>query len=396
VTFLYRMLVAARTRLSGVTMEATGPLAGVRVLDLTSVVMGPLCTQMLGDLGADVVVVERLGGDANRVMGAGPHKELSGIALNLMRNKRSVDIDLRTLEGAAVVRDVIGTCDALVTTMLPASLARVGLTYPDVAAIRPDIVYAQAQGWPIGSDRANDPAYDDVVQAATGVADMMARLHGEPTLVPSIFADKVCGLILGQAVLAALLHRQRTGLGQHVEVPMVDAMRSFMLVEHGAAAIPEPPLGPVGYQRILTPERRPQRTADGWIGILPYAREHYEALFSQGDVTDLVDVAHYADARSRIAFADLLYRAVRRIVATRPTAYWLEFCSQNQVPASPIVSLDDIVAELPIVEHPVAGQYRHIPPAARFSRTPQRLLRPAPLIGEDTAEVIASTLELRP
>jgi crotonobetainyl-CoA:carnitine CoA-transferase CaiB-like acyl-CoA transferase len=211
--------------------------------------------------------------------------------------------------------------------------------------------------------------------------------------VPSIFADKVCGLMLGQAVLAALLHRQRTGHGQHVELPMVDAMRSFMLVEHGAAAISEPPVGPVGYQRILTPERRPQRTADGWIGILAYAREHYEALFTHGDVSDLVDVAHYGDARSRIAHAELLYRAVRTIVATRSTAYWLEFCAQNQIPASAIVTLDDIVADLPIVQHPVAGAYRHIPPAARFARTPQQLVRPAPLVGRDTADIIASTVD---
>ncbi len=374
-------------------MNSTGPLAGLRVLDLTSVVMGPLCTQMLGDLGADVIVIERIGGDANRVMGAGPHPELSGTALNLMRNKRSVDVDLRTPEGQAAVRELITTCDALVTTMLPRSLTRLGLTYDDVAAIRPDIVYAQAQGFPLGSDRANDPAYDDVIQAATGVADMMARLHGEPTLVPSIFADKVCGLMLGQAVLAALLYRQRTGLGQHVELPMVEAMRSFMLVEHGAAAIAEPPVGPVGYQRILTPERRPQRTADGWIGILPYSREHFEALFTQGDVGDLVDVARYADARSRIVHADLLYRAVRSVVASRPTAYWLEFCSQNQIPASAIVSLDDLVADLPVVRHPVAGTYRHIPPAARFSITPQQLRRPAPLVGQDTADVLSSTVD---
>ena len=356
-------------------MDATGPLAGMRVLDLTSVVMGPLCTQMLGDLGADVVVIERHGGDANRVMGAGPHPELSGIALNLMRNKRSVDIDLGTAAGAAAIRTLIASCDALVTTMLPGSLARLGLTYTEVAAIRPDIVYAQSQGFPLDSDRADDPAYDDIVQAATGVADMMARLHGEPTLVPSIFADKVCGLMLGQAVLAALLHRERTGVGQHVELPMVDAMRAFMLVEHGAGAIPEPAAGPVGYQRILSPERRPQRTADGWISVLPYGRHHYESLFSQGDVAGLVEVAHYADARSRIVHADRLYRAVRSIIVTRPTSYWLEFCSREQIPASPIVTLDDIVAGLPLVEHPVAGQYRHIPPAARFSRTPQALRR---------------------
>src|SRR5262249_35453894 len=158
-----------------------------RVLDLTSVVMGPLCTQVLGDLGADVIVLERLGGDTNRVMGGGPHEQLSGIALNLMRNKRSVALDLTSAEGRAAVRALIPSCDAVVATMLPGSLKRLGLSYDDVCALRPDIVYAQAQGFPLDSDRADDPAYDDIVQSATGVADAMARVTGEPALVPSIF-----------------------------------------------------------------------------------------------------------------------------------------------------------------------------------------------------------------
>jgi crotonobetainyl-CoA:carnitine CoA-transferase CaiB-like acyl-CoA transferase len=369
-------------------MEATGPLAGLRVLDLTSVVMGPLCTQMLGDLGADVVVVERFGGDTNRVMGAGPHPELSGISLNLMRNKRSISLDLGSPEGAAAVRQLIPSFDVVVTTMLPGSLRRLGLAYEDVAALRPDIVYAQAQGFPLDTDRADDPAYDDIVQSATGIADVLARVGGEPALVPSIFADKVCGLILGQAVLAALLHRERTGLGQHVEVPMVDAMRSFILVEHGAGAIPEPPSGPVGYQRILSPHRRPQRTADGFIGILPYSKHHYEALFGVDGGAHPVEPSLYADARSRIQFSDKLYQAVRGIVLKRPTAYWLDFCSREHIPCARVVTLDELVESLPVVEHPVVGAYRHIPPAARFSLTPQQLRRPAPLIGQDTAEVV--------
>jgi crotonobetainyl-CoA:carnitine CoA-transferase CaiB-like acyl-CoA transferase len=370
-------------------MQATGPLDGMRVLDLTSVVMGPLCTQMLGDLGADVVVVERFGGDTNRVMGAGPHPQLSGISLNLMRNKRSVSLDLGSPAGRTAIRDLITSCDALVTTMLPGSLARLGLTYAEVAAIRPDIVYAQAQGFPLDTERADDPAYDDIVQSATGVADVMARVVGEPTLVPTIFADKVCGLVLTNAVLAALLYRQRTGLGQHVEVPMVDAMRSFVLVEHGAAAIAEPAAGPVGYQRILTPQRRPQRTTDGWISILPYARRHYDKLLGHEGAPP-VSTDLYADARSRIRHSDQLYQAVRAIIATRPTAYWLEYCSREHIPASRIVTLDELVDSLPIEQHPVAGAYRYIPPAARFSRTPQGLRRPAPLIGQDTGEVVAS------
>jgi crotonobetainyl-CoA:carnitine CoA-transferase CaiB-like acyl-CoA transferase len=364
-----------------------GPLAGIRVLDLTSVVMGPLCTQMLGDLGADVIVVERFGGDTNRVMGTGPHPELSGISLNLMRNKRSVSLDLRTPEGQAAVRALIPTCDALVTTMLPGSLHRLRLTYADVAPLRPDIVYAQAQGFPLDTERADDPAYDDIVQSATGVADVMARVAGEPALVPIIFADKVCGLILSQAVLAALLYRQRTGQGQHIEVPMVDAMRSFVLVEHGAAAIPEPASGPAGYPRILTRERRPQRTADGWISILPYSRAHYEALFREGGRGALVSTELYADARARIKHSDTLYQVVRSIVAERPTQHWLDFCSREHIPASRIVTLDEMVDALPVHQHPVVGGYRYIPPAARFSLTPQSIRRPAPLIGQDTDEV---------
>ena len=369
-------------------MDATGPLAGLRVLDLTSVVMGPLCTQMLGDLGADIIVVERPGGDTNRVMGAGPHPELSGISLNLMRNKRSATIDLSTEEGRGTIRELIPSCDVLVTTMLPGSLRKFGLTYPEVAALRPDIVYAQAQGFPSDSDRANDPAYDDIVQSATGVADVLARVGGEPALVPSIFADKVCGLVLGNAVLAALFHRERTGQGQHVEVPMVDAMRSFILVEHGAGAIPEPSVGPVGYQRILTPQRRPQRTLDGWIGILPYSRRHYESLFAVDGGPPPVPVEYFENARARISHSDQLYQAVRAIVVKRPTAYWMDFCSREHIPASRIVTLDELVDGLPLAEHPVAGAYRHIPPAARFSLTPQQLRRPAPLVGQDTAEVL--------
>jgi crotonobetainyl-CoA:carnitine CoA-transferase CaiB-like acyl-CoA transferase len=363
-----------------------GPLEGVRVLDLTSVVMGPLCTQILGDLGADVLVVERPHGETNRVMGAGPHPQLSGISLNLMRNKRSVPVDLTTAAGRETIRELITGSDALVTTMLPGSLRRLGLDYASVCEVRPDIVYAQAQGFPLDTDRADQPAYDDIVQSATGVADAMARVTGEPRLVPSIFADKVCGLTLANAVLAALLYRQRTGLGQHVEVPMVDAMRAFMLVEHGAAAIPEPPVGPVGYQRILSPERRPQRTADGWIGILPYARAHYEALFALADGAPGVDPSNYADARARIRHSDELYRAVRGIVVHRPTAFWLEFCEREHIPVSPIVTLDQMVDGLPLVEHPVAGEYRYVPPAARFARTPQELRRPAPLPGQDPAQ----------
>ena len=206
-----------------------GPLTGVRVLDLTRVVMGPLATQMLADQGADVILVEAPGGDTNRVMGPGPHPELSGVALNLLRNKRSVDIDLKSSEGIDVARRLIETCDVVVATMRPHVLTRLGLDYESVRAINPSVVYCQAQGFPLSSPRANEPAYDDIIQAASGVSDMMERVWGSPALLPTIFADKICGLVMAQAIVAALFHRERTGEGQHVEVPMQQATQAFML-----------------------------------------------------------------------------------------------------------------------------------------------------------------------
>lgn len=366
-----------------------GPLAGVRVLDLTSVIMGPYATQILADQGADTIVVEPAGGDTNRLMGSGPHPELSGISLNLMRNKRSVSIDLRTPAGVAAAHRLAATCDVVVATYRPAALRRMRLSYDEVRALRPDVVYCQGQGHPLDGGRAEEPAYDDVVQAASGLADLAARVTGTPALMPTILADKVCGLVMAQAVTAALLHRERTGEGQHVEVPMVDATRSFVLVEHGAGAVPEPPTGPAGYPRILTPFRRPQRTSDGWVTVLPYSPAHYEALFAEAGRTDLVGDPRYADRRLAIRHSDTLYRDVAAVLATRTSGEWLAFCVRAGIPATAVATLEDAVATLPMAEHPVAGAYRTIPPAARFSRTPPAPPRPAPLIGQDTDEVLA-------
>lgn len=366
-----------------------GPLAGTRVLDLTSVVMGPLATQILGDLGADVVTVESANGDTNRYMGPGPHPQLSGVSLNLLRNKRNLAIDLKHPDGRAAVLRVAATCDVFVTNLRPQSLGRLGLAYLDVAGVRPDVVYCQAQGWPSDSERADEPAYDDIIQAATGVADAARRVSGEPALLPTIFADKVAGLTIAYAVLAALVHRERTGRGQHVEVPMVDAVRAFMLVEHGAGAIPRPPVGPAGYPRILTPERRPQRTTDGWINVLPYSRRHYDALFGEGGRHDLVGDPRYGDARSRILHSDFLYAQVRAILATRSTEQWLQFCRVHGIPATAVASLDELVEALPEAAHPRVGGFKVVPPPARFANSPMTVRRPAPLPGEHNREVLA-------
>jgi crotonobetainyl-CoA:carnitine CoA-transferase CaiB-like acyl-CoA transferase len=365
-----------------------GPLAGVRVLDLTSVVMGPFATQTLGDLGADVIVVEGTHLETNRVMGAGVHPQLSGVAMNLMRNKRSVRLDYKHPEGRAAVLRIAATCDVVVTNVRPGALARSGLRYEDVAAVRPDVVYCEAHGYPTDSDRADDPAYDDVIQAGTGVADAIRLQTGTPALVPTIFTDKLCGLTIAYAVMASLFRRERTGQGEHIEVPMADTATAFMLVEHGAAAIPQPPVGPAGYPRILTPHRRPQATLDGWIHVLPYSRAHYEALFEESGRDDLVDPDLYASGRARIRNADSLYRMVAEIMATRTTADWMAFCRKTGVPATEVTTLEDLVGALPTGEHPVAGTYRMIPPPVRFDQAPATVRLPAPLVGQHTDEIL--------
>jgi crotonobetainyl-CoA:carnitine CoA-transferase CaiB-like acyl-CoA transferase len=368
----------------------SGPLAGIRVLDLTSVVMGPLATQTLGDLGADVITVDPERGETNRAMGPGPHPLLSGISMNLLRNKRSVGLDLRHPDGRAVFLRLAERADVMVTNLRPGPLGRLRLTYDDVRAVRPDIVFCQAHGWPSDDPRADDPAYDDVIQAASGVSDLFVRAGAEPSLAPTLLADKLCGLTIVSAVLAALVHRARTGEGQRVEVPMQDVTRAWVLVEHGAAAIAEPPLGPAGYPRILTVERRPRPTLDGWIHVLPYSEANYVALFVRGGRPDLAADARIGSGRARIANADSLYRDVGAVLATDTTANWLAFCRANQIPATEVARLDDLVAELPVADHPIAGPYRVIPHPVRYSATPAGGVRHhAPLPGADGRAVLA-------
>ncbi|PRZ44241.1 crotonobetainyl-CoA:carnitine CoA-transferase CaiB-like acyl-CoA transferase [Antricoccus suffuscus] len=377
-----------------------GPLAGIRVLDLTRVVMGPLATQVLADQGADVILVEANGGDTNRVMGPGPHPELSGVALNLLRNKRSIDVDLKSEEGMALIHRLVKTCDVVMATMRPQVLTRLGLDYESLSKIKPDLVYCQAQGWPMASERAEEPAYDDIIQAASGVSDALERIYGEPGLVPTIFADKVSGLVMAQSVSAALFHRERTGEGQHIEVPMQQATSAFMLVEHGSGAITEPPLNvpgrpAAGYQRILSPERRPHRTKDGEIHIFPYLPKHYVALFSEAGMPDAENDPRYADKRASLVHSDSLYRDIRKIAPSRTTAEWLTYCKTAGIPATDVASLQDLVDALPLSEHPTVGKYRVIPAMANFGKTPIGVVRrTAPLIGQDTDDVIAELDQL--
>jgi crotonobetainyl-CoA:carnitine CoA-transferase CaiB-like acyl-CoA transferase len=365
-----------------------GPLAGVRVLDLTSVVMGPLATQILGDLGADVISVESRDGDINRTMSSGPVPGLSGVSLNLLRNKRNVAIDIADPQGGAALLRIASGCDVFVTNLRPASLRRAGLQYADVAAVCPSVIYCQANGFPSDSPQAEDPAFDDVIQATSGVADLMRLAGLPPALTPMLLADKVCGLVIAYSIIAALFHRERTGAGQHVEVPMIDAMRAFTLVEHGGSAICRPPRGPAGYPRILTPLRTTAATKDGRIALQPHRQRHWNALVQAAGLDDLVDDPRLS-SRNLWREPGFGYTTLSRVLATRTTAEWLAFCSEQGIPAAAAATLDELIESLPEAEHPDAGRYKVIPPPVRFSGTPASVRRPAPLPGQHTYEVLA-------
>lgn len=368
---------------------SVAPLDGYRVIDLSSVVMGPLATQMLADQGADVIVVEQSIGDANRHMGVGGHPELSGPAMNLMRNKRSIVLDIRRAEGHDVLVDLVATADAFITNLRPASRARSRVTYRELRAHRPDLVYCAAAGFRVDDSRANDAAYDDIVQAAAGFVDLHERIGLPAMLSPTIIVDKIAGMAIANAVTAGLLRRERTGHGSEITLSMHEIATAWLLVEHGAAAIPVPPTGPSGYGRVMSPERRPLPTTDGAVTVLAYERHQFKGLARIGDRHDLIADRRFETRLGRLEHIDELYRHYRSIAAPFDTATFLAACQAHGVPAHPVVTLDEVIAALPVADHPHAGSYRVTPslaPATEVSAAP----RPAPLIGEHGREILSS------
>lgn len=365
------------------------PLDGIRIVDVTSVVMGPFATQILGDLGADVIVIEDRRGDTNRAMGAGPHPDLSGVSMNLMRNKRSVGLDLKTPRGYEALTRMVADADVFVTNLRPGSRARARITYDDLRTHRDDLIFCAAAGFPPGTDLEDAPAYDDIIQSASGVPDLTQRIGLPPMLMPTLVADKVAGLTIANVVLTALLHRERTREGQDISIAMAEVMRAFLLVEHGAGAIPEPRLGPAGYPRILTPHRRPQATADGLIHVLAYDRRHYETLFRWGDRLDLIDDPRLESRRSRIMNGDSLYQDLASVLRQRTTGEWMPLLREAGIPATTVASLDDLIDDLPLTEHPHAGSYRVTPAIGALSPDVDAVRRHAPLHGEHGREVLS-------
>jgi crotonobetainyl-CoA:carnitine CoA-transferase CaiB-like acyl-CoA transferase len=374
--------------------EATGPLKGLRILDMTGVVLGPFATQMLGDWGAEVIKVEPPGGDLVRNAGVFRNRGMASVFLAINRNKRSLCLDIKTPEGAEILRRLIARVDVLATNVRPAGMARAGFGWEDCARLNPRLIYAAATGFGQDGPWRARPAFDEIIQAASGFADVVGEEFGRPMFVPSLVADKLTGMALAMATLAALVHRERTGEGQLVEVPMLETLTAFVGVEHLGGLAFDPPEGEPGYARLR--HRKPVPTADGWMTLLPYTAGHWRAFLTAAGRPELIEALGVDDPVTRNANIDKVYAACAEIARTRPTEEWLRLCEELDIPATGFSRLQDLpqhphlraVGMFQTLDHPSEGRLRTTRPPTKFAKTPANIRRLAPRLGEHSAELL--------
>lgn len=374
-------------------MTRSGPLTGVRVVDLTAMVMGPYCTQIMADMGADVIKVEPPAGDDTRYVSVGPAPGMGGVFANVNRGKRSVVLDLRTQAGAAALRALIETADVFIHSMRSKAITKLGFGYGEVAELNPAIVYTNCYGYGRRGPDRDRPAYDDTIQAECGIPAVQEQLTGEADYVGTIMADKVAGLTALYATMMALFHRERTGEGQEVEVAMFETMASFMLVEHANGAMFDPPLGPAVYPRAVAPNRRPYRTSDGQIAALIYNDKHWSAFVDAVRPDWAGD--HYATLEQRAREIDTVYARIAETLQERTTDEWMTLFRKLEIPAAPVQSPEALftnehlnaVGFFQTVDTP-DGPVRFPGVPTWFSRTPGTVAGSAPGLGADTAAVL--------
>jgi crotonobetainyl-CoA:carnitine CoA-transferase CaiB-like acyl-CoA transferase len=369
----------------------------MRIVDITSVIMGPYATSILADLGADVIKLETAGGDVGRQLGPSRHAGMSALTLTLHRNKLSVTFDPGSPEGRESLRALIRGSDAVVTNLRPASRERLGLTYEQVRRLNESVVLCTAQAFGSSSARRDEPAYDDIVQAASGLCDIYRRVDGEPRFAPYVIADKVCGLTMVYSLLAALLHREKTGEGQWVDVPMVDTMLSFNLVEHLAGHTFDPPEAPLGWSRTLVPERRPHRAKDGWICVMPYSDRNWRDFFALVGQGTLIDDPRFATNSARHEHVAELQQLLASFISRNTIVEWTEMCRRHEIPVHEVLDLDHLEDSVYLAErgflrrqvHPSEGEYVSVRFPVDFSRTPADAVRPAPRLGEHNGTILS-------
>ena len=372
------------------------PLAGVRIVDLTTVVLGPYATQMLGDLGADVIKVEGPDGDTTRHTGPSRNPRMASLFLGTNRNKRSIVLDIKAPAARDVLLRLIDTADVFVHNIRPQKLAKLGLGPDALLARRPQLIYAAIHGWRQDGPYGGRPAYDDIIQGFAGVAGLMETLTGEPRYMPTILADKTCGLMAAQAILAALFHRHNTGRGQVVEIPMFETMVSYLMIEHLYGKTFVPPQGDMGYARVLALWRRPYRTADGRICMLAYTDRQWRRFWQVAGRPEMMNDPRFVDLAARTQHTDDVYRIAGEVLATRTTREWQALLDEIEIPTGPVNTLADLPNDPHLtaigffrhVNHPTEGALVMPDIPVRFSDSPAEIRRLPPRLGEHGREIL--------
>ncbi|MGH8816086.1 MAG: CaiB/BaiF CoA transferase family protein [Achromobacter pestifer] len=364
----------------------SGPLAGVRVVDMTSVGMGPYATQILGDMGAEIIKVEAPEGDVFRASAPAASPGMGAVYLNLNRNKYSVTLNAKDPDDHKRLLELVDSADVFISNVRPRALTRAGLDAATLCARNPRLIYCSAVGFGQDGPYAAKPAFDDIIQAMSGLADLQGRNTGAPAYINTIMADKVSGLTLAYAIPMALYEREKSGQGQAIEVPMFETLVSFTLIEHLGGRSFEPPRGDMGYRRVLSPERKPYRTLDGYIALLPYTDSQWQRFFSLAGRADLAADPRYLTPQTRAGNFDTLYQHLADIVALRGTDDWLALLADADIPHSrvntPVALFDDphllATGYFQQVSHPTEGTLTATAIPVRFSRTPGSIRRLAP------------------
>ena len=372
------------------------PLDGVRIIDMSSVLMGPYATQILGDYGADIVKVESPSGDVMRLAGPMRTQGMGALFLAVNRNKRSLVLDVKKPAGRAVLLRLCATADVFVHNVRPAAMRRLDLGEDLLRAHNPRLVHVSLVGYGQRGPYADRPAYDDLIQGATGIAALFAD-SGEPRYVPLTVADRIVGLNAVHAILAALIDRDRAGEGQSIEIPMFETMAQFVLSDHLGGRAFEPPLGPPGYSRLLAHDRRPYRTSDGYVCVLVYNDKQWQSLFEAiGRAEEFHADPRLSDHATRAQHYPYVYGILAAILKTRSTAAWLSLLQANDIPCTPLNDLDAVIDDphlvavgcLQRIDHPSEGAVTLTAPVGSWSRNGPGVDRLPPRLGEHSVEVL--------
>jgi crotonobetainyl-CoA:carnitine CoA-transferase CaiB-like acyl-CoA transferase len=374
----------------------TGPLEGIRILDLTSVGFGPYACQILGDYGAEIIKIESPEGDITRGIGPFRNNGMGHFFLNANRNKRSLVLDLKKISAKNVFLKLVKTADVVITSIRPAAMDRLGLGYKSCKKINKKIIYVALVGFGQTGPYAKRPAYDDIIQGVSGMAAMQGGRKGPPTFVNASICDKICSQIAAHATLAALFSRTNNGRGQLVEVPMFESMVGFNLVEHQSGMTFDPSLGPAGYERSMAEHRKPYATANGFVCALPYTTKHWQTFFSIMKQENMVNDPRVTNPKLRSEKIGELYELISELVKDWQTDDLLEALNAGDIPHGEATKLDDLsndqhlkdVGYFQSWDHPTEGKIKLTSPPVKLSDTPATIDRLPPLLGEHSLEIL--------